>query len=128
MMLELWERKARVMTNAVLKMGAVAALGFLSLAALPQSASAHASQRVQQRCDSDGDRCAVFRCDWDGDDCVQISPWRRAYATYDRQRYGYSNGYYGGQYDRGDGYDNAERAEEWRERHRDSDDEENDGD
>ena len=115
------------MANVILKMATVAALGFLTATALPPSASAHARQRVEQRCDRDGDLCAVFRCDWDGDDCVRIGPWRRVYANYDRRQYGYNDyGYYGGsygyQYGRGNGYYDDERREEWRERRRDRND------
>jgi len=116
------------MNTSILRIAGVAAFGLLMSAALPGAASAHqwrSNQRIEQRCDRDGDLCAVFRCDWDGDDCVQIGPWRRQYARYDRYGYGYNdyyNGYSG--YDRRDGYYDNERREEWRERRRDRDDDE----
>jgi hypothetical protein len=121
------------MNTQILWMASVAAVATLLIAALPGAASAHewrSAQRIEQRCDRDGDVCAVFRCDRDGDDCVQISPWRRHFAGYDRRSYsyGYNNyGQYNGYADRGDYY-NDERREEWRARGRDRDHDEDLGD
>jgi hypothetical protein len=115
------------MNKTILKMASVAAFGALMIVTLPSAASAHewrSNQRIEQRCDRDGDVCAVFRCDWDGDDCVQISPWRRQYTRYDRRSYSYGYndyGQYNGYADRDDYY-SGERREEWRERRRDRDD------
>ena len=45
-----------------------------------------------QKCDHDGDRCAIFRCDADGDRCVRTSGWRQRRSDWD-EHYRYS-GYY----------------------------------
>ena len=108
------------MTRFFLAAGAA----LLALAVLPTNAPAHerrSHNRIVQRCDHDGDVCAAYRCDWDGDDCVQIGPWRRVYA-YRSPYKGYS-GYPGAEY--GWSFGDQQR-EEWRERHRDNDEDRDD--
>ena len=71
---------------------ALAALGLLaSLGASTAFARDWYDTRYEQRCDSDGDRCATFRCDRDGEDCVRVSNWSSSY--YKSHRY---PSYYGG--------------------------------
>lgn len=116
----------------------------LCFVGLPASAFAHGRGREYsssnhsrqfERCDQDGDECAVFRCDRDGDRCIQVSPW------YDRG----NNRYYAPDRDRADRFiercdrdgdecatfrcdwdgDDCERISNWRDR---DDDDFEDGD
>ena len=84
----------------------------LIASAVPAAAHNWRRQPLQERCDGDGDRCALFRCDWDGDDCERVSPWMRREVYYDRRddfyrhaRYGDDDRYYG---------DRDDRRDDWR--------------
>ena len=56
--------------NTLSKYAAAAALGVTVLAFGASSASAY----TENRCTTDGDRCATYDCNWNG--CHRITDWR----------------------------------------------------